>query len=118
MAATAKTPDMTVRLALPYEQAREKAMAALKAEGFGVITEIDVQATLKEKLNAQFRKCTILGACNPSLAHQALQTDLEVGLHLPCNVIVYEEGQGSVVMLKDPIGMMEMMGNPKLGPVA
>lgn len=100
---------------LPYEQAVEKTTAALKAEGFGVLTRIDIQATFKEKLNADFRRYVILGACNPALAHRALSANLDVGLMLPCNVTVYEEGTGSVVTAVDPI---EMLGSLKADPVA
>jgi uncharacterized protein (DUF302 family) len=103
---------------MSYEQAVERTTAALKEQGFGVLTEIDVKATLKEKLDADFRKYVILGACNPSLAHQALTTELEIGLLLPCNVIVYEENGGSVVSIADPLSMLGMVGNPKLEPVA
>ncbi len=106
------------RLDLPYEQAVDKVTAALKDEGFGVLTEIDVKATLKQKLDADFRKYVILGACNPPLAHQALNTELEIGLLLPCNVIVYEEDGGSVVSLVDPISMLGVVENPALNPVA
>ena len=103
---------------LPYEQAIEKVTAALKEEGFGVLTEIDVKATLKKKLNVDFRKYLILGACNPALAHHALNTDLEIGLLLPCNVIVYEEDGASVVSIVDPIAMLGVSDNPTLGPIA
>lgn len=106
------------KLDLPYEQAVEKTTAALKEEGFGVLTEIDVKATLKKKLEADFRNYVILGACNPPLAHQALNTELEIGLLLPCNVIVYEEDGGSVVSIVDPISMLGVVENPELDPVA
>ncbi len=109
---------LRVRLDLRYEQAVEKVTAALKGEGFGVLTEIDVKATLKKKLDADFRKYVILGACNPPLAHRALSTELEIGLLLPCNVIVYEEGGGSVVSIVDPISMLGVVESPKLEPVA
>ena len=91
---------------------------ALKNEGFGVLTEIDVQATLKQKLDADFLKYVILGACNPSLAHQALNTELEIGLLLPCNVIVYEDDGGSVVSIVDPLSMLGVVDSPDLDPVA
>jgi uncharacterized protein (DUF302 family) len=103
---------------LPYEQAIEQVTAALKEEGFGVLTEIDVKATLKKKLNVDFRKYLILGACNPALAHHALNTELEIGLLLPCNVIVYEEDGASVVSIVDPIAMLGVSDNPTLGPIA
>ena len=103
---------------LPYEQAIEQVTAALKEEGFGVLTEIDVKATLKKKLNVDFRKYLILGACNPALAHHALNTELEIGLLLPCNVIVYEEDDASVVSIVDPIAMLGVSDNPTLGPIA
>jgi uncharacterized protein (DUF302 family) len=106
------------RLDLPYEQAVERVTAALKEEGFGILTEIDVKATLKIKLDADFRKYVILGACNPPLAHQALNTELEIGILLPCNVVVYEEDGGSVVSIVDPISMLEVVENPGLDPVA
>ena len=97
--------DIGIRttLNLPYEQAVQKTTDALKAEGFGVLTQIDVQATLKQKINADFRRYVILGACNPTLAHRALSANLNVGLLLPCNVTVYEEGDGSVVSAVDPL---------------
>jgi len=100
---------------LPYEQAIEQTVAALATEGFGVLTRIDIQATLKEKLNADFRRYMILGACNPPLAHRALSANLDVGLLLPCNVTVYEAGHGSVVTAVDPV---EMLGSFSADPVA
>ena len=106
------------KLALSYEQAVDKVIAALKEQGFGVLTEIDVKATLKKKLDVDFRKYVILGACNPPLAHKALNTQLNIGLLLPCNVIVYEEDGGSVVQILDPIKMMDVAENPDLNPVA
>ena len=113
-----KNYGFRVRLDMSYEQAVERTTAALKEQGFGVLTEIDVKATLKEKLDVDFRKYVILGACNPPLAHQALGTELEIGLLLPCNVIVYEENGGSVVSIVDPLSMLGMVGNPELEPMA
>jgi uncharacterized protein (DUF302 family) len=104
-------PDIGIRtrLNLPYEQALQKTTDALQAEGFGVLTQIDVQATLKQKINADFRRYVILGACNPALAHRALSDNLDVGLLLPCNVTVYEEGDGSVVIAVDPVEMLGVL---------
>ncbi len=108
-----------LELAMPYDKAIEKATQALKAEGFGVLTEIDVKATLKKKLDVDFRRYVILGACNPPLAHRALRADLDVGLLLPCNVVVYETDENhSVVGLIDPIAMLGVLPSPELGPVA
>ena len=88
---------------------------ALKSEGFGVLTEIDIKDTLKKKLDVDFRRYKIFGACNPPLAHQALQAELEIGLMLPCNVIVYEGDQGhTVVAAIDPTQTMAAAGNPVL----
>jgi uncharacterized protein (DUF302 family) len=107
------------RLNIPYEQAIEKVTAALKAEGFGVLTEINMKATLKKKLDVDFRKYVILGACNPVLANQALGEELEIGLLLPCNVIVYDDEQGgSVVSIVDPISMLGVVENPNLDAIA
>jgi len=106
---------ISATLNLPYEEAVRKTTDALKAEGFGVLTQIDMKATLKQKINADFRRYLILGACNPVLAHRALSVDLNVGLLLPCNVIVYEEGDDSVVTAIDPV---EMLGVFKEDPVA
>ena len=106
------------KLNLPYEKAIEKVTEALKAEGFGVLTSIDVKETMKKKLNVDFRKYTILGACNPPLAHKALTARPDVGLLLPCNVIVYEEGDGTIVNIIDPLSMTSFIQDPALDSVA
>lgn len=109
----------TTTLRIPYQQAIEQTIAVLKEEGFGVLTEIDVQATLKKKLNVDFQRYIILGACNPPLAYQALQVEPEVGLLLPCNVIVYEAGASqSVVSVVDPLTMLGIVENESLATVA
>lgn len=106
------------QLDISYEEALEKVPEALKTEGFGVLTEIDIKATLKAKLDADFRPYKILGACNPPLAHAALQADLEVGLMLPCNVVVYAGDDGkAVVQAIDPTQTLAAK-NPKLVDVA
>jgi uncharacterized protein (DUF302 family) len=94
------------QLDLPYEQAVEKVTSALKAEGFGVLTRIDVKATLKEKLDQDFRPYVILGACNPPLAHRALQADPVVGVMLPCNVTVEESDGGALISIANPETML------------
>jgi uncharacterized protein (DUF302 family) len=111
---------MGVDVALPYEQAVERATEELKKEGFGILTTIDVRQTLKQKLDKDFRKYTILGACNPPLAHRAFEAELEIGLLLPCNVVVYETEPGrSVVSAMAPIAAMGVVGgNPALKDVA
>lgn len=109
---------ISVQLHTDYETALERVVAALKTEGFGVLTEIDVKATLKKKLDVDFRPYKILGACNPPLAHRALQAAPEVGLLLPCNVTVSQEEDHCLVSLVDPIGMMDFVKNPALTPVA
>ncbi|HVZ51096.1 MAG TPA: DUF302 domain-containing protein [Pseudolabrys sp.] len=103
---------------VPFDQAIEKAIAALKAHGFGVLTRIDVQATLKEKIGAQFRPYTILGACNPKMAHQALQAEDKIGTMLPCNVIVQEIDGKSEVAAVDPVASMQAIDNRALGAIA
>jgi uncharacterized protein (DUF302 family) len=105
-------------LNLPYETALEMVIEALKAEGFGILTSIDVKETMKKKLDVDFRKYTILGACNPPLAHKALTACPEAGLLLPCNIIAYEEGDATVVNIIDPISMTNFIQNPALEAVA
>lgn len=109
------------KLDLPYEQAIEQVTAALKAEGFGVLTRIDVKATLKEKLDQDFRPYVILGACNPPLAHRALQADPTVGVMLPCNVTVEQDGDGTLVSIANPemmLGAGQLANNHELQQVA
>ena len=106
------------KVALPYQEAVRRTTELLKEEGFGVLTEIDVRKTMREKLNADFRPYVILGACNPHLAHRAFQAELGIGLLLPCNVIVYEQGDGSVVSVMDPRAALEIAGNDALRPIA
>ena len=101
-----------------FEQAIEKVTEELKKEGFGVLTTIDVKDTLKKKIDVDFKKYTILGACNPKLAHGALQVEEELGLLLPCNVIVYEKGGKTVISVFDPIIMTVVIENPEMKPVA
>ncbi len=104
-----ETLGIRAKLNLPYEQAVQRTVEALMGEGFGVLAEIDVQATLKQKLNADLRRYMILGACNPPLAHRALSANLDVGLLLPCNVTVYEDGDASVVAAVDPVVMLGVL---------
>jgi uncharacterized protein (DUF302 family) len=101
-----------------FEQAIEKVTEELKKEGFGVLTTIDVKDTLKKKIDVDFKKYTILGACNPKLAHGALQVEEELGLLLPCNVIVYEKNDKTVVSIFDPIVMTTVVENPEMKSVA
>ncbi len=107
-----------IDLRLPYEQAVAAVTEALKAEGFGVLTTIDVQRTLREKLGAEMEPYAILGACNPPLAHRALSADREIGLLLPCNVVVRAMETGSRVDIADPQAMMSIVGNDALDAVA
>lgn len=109
-ALTKNLPDVS------FDDALARVTEALKTEGFGVLTEIDVKATLKKKLDVDFRRYTILGACNPPLAHRSLQNELLIGLFLPCNVVVSDdEGQGSIVAIANPKEMFKVVDNPELG---
>lgn len=103
----------------PYEEAVRRTTEALGTEGFGILTEIDVKATLKKKLDVDFRKYVILGACNPSLAHRALMAEMLIGLLLPCNVVVAETDKGgSIVAILDPQSMFSLVDNPGIEPLA
>lgn len=104
---------------LSFEKAIEKVTGLLKEEGFGVLTEIDVKATLKKKLDVDFKNYKILGACNPPFAYKALQTEDKIGVMLPCNVIVEEQEDGHVeISAVDPVASMQAVSNPKLAPIA
>lgn len=107
-----KTTDYT------FDQAIEKVTEELKKEEFGVLTTIDVKETLKKKIDVDFKRYTILGACNPKLAHSALQVEEELGLLLPCNVIVYEKNDKTVVSIFDPLVMTVVVDNPEMKLVA
>ncbi len=104
---------------LPFQKAVEKVTEALAAEGFGILTEIDVRATLKKKINVDFRNYVILGACNPPFAYQTLQVEEQIGLMLPCNVVVQDGGDGtSIVSALNPEVAMESVQNAELAPIA
>ncbi len=105
-------------LNLSYEEALNKVTEELKKEGFGILTSIDVKDTLKKKINVDFKKYMILGACNPPLAHRGLESEEELGLLLPCNVIVYEKDNASVVSFFDPMVMTKIIDNKELKEVA
>jgi len=106
-------------LNVSYEDALVRVTEELKKEGFGVITEIDVKETFKKKLGMDFKKYKILGACNPNIAYRALNQETELGLFLPCNVIVYENEQGkTVVTAINPIVALSRIDNPQLEPIA
>jgi uncharacterized protein (DUF302 family) len=109
---TAHLPGVT------FDDARARVTEALREEGFGILTEIDVTATFKKKLNRDFRRYVILGACNPQLAHRALDADLGIGLLLPCNVCVWEEDGGSVVSIARPDVMFELVNREDIQSVA
>lgn len=108
----------TQEVDMSFEAALEKVKARLKDEGFGVLTTIDVQEKFKEKLDIDFKKYVILGACNPSMAHQALEAEENIGLMLPCNVIVYEKAGKTVIAAIRPTVAMRMIDNPELQSIA
>ena len=111
---------MSITVPLAYEQAVERAREALAAEGFGILAEMDIAATLRKKLDVEFRPYVILGACNPPLAHRALLAEPDIGLLLPCNVVVYaadEPGQ-SVIAAMDPVEALALTGNDAIRPIA
>jgi uncharacterized protein (DUF302 family) len=106
-------------VALPYEKAVERIRATLAEQGFGVLTEIDVRATLKKKLDVDFKRYIILGACNPPLAYRGFQEEADIGLLLPCNVIVYEESPTeSRVAVLDPVAQLGISGRRDMEPIA
>lgn len=107
-------------VAAPFEEAASRVREELAAEGFGILTEIDVRATLEKKLGVEFRPYVILGACNPSLAHKALSQELDIGLLLPCNVVVRasDDPAQSVVMLMDPVATLSLVAKDAVGPLA
>lgn len=110
--------DLTITLDLPYEDAVPAVRAALKEQGFGVLTEIDVRATMREKLGAEVEPYVILGACNPPLAHRALEVDRTIGLLLPCNVVVRADGDHTLVQALDPALIAEVPEREELRPIA
>jgi uncharacterized protein (DUF302 family) len=109
---------ITIRTHIPFAEAVARVRQALKDQGFGVLTEIDVQATLRDKLGQDMEDYLILGACNPPLAHRALDADRRIGLLLPCNVVVRTEGAETIVEALNPEVMAEVAGQPSLKPVA
>lgn len=103
---------------MPYEKVIEKVTAELKKEGFGILTSIDIKDTLKKKIDVDFKRYVILGACNPGLAYQALQAVEDIGLLLPCNVIVYEKGDETIVSIFNPNVMTKIVDNDSLKKIA
>jgi uncharacterized protein (DUF302 family) len=118
MATTKLAYGTAVRTTLPFEAAMARAKDELKGEGFGVLCEIDVAKTMKEKLNVDFRPYTILGVCNPALAHRALGAEPHLGLLLPCNVVVSADDSGTEISAIDAGAMMNFVGNAQLDPIA
>ena len=109
----------STQLHIPFQEAIGKVTEALKREGFGVLTDIDVQSTLKSKLNLDMRPYRILGACNPPFAHRAIMAEPDIGLLLPCNVLVREEEDGSItISFMDPEAVLELVGKPEMKEIA
>ena len=106
------------KVILGFDEAVAKVTDELKKEGFGVLTTIDVRETLKKKLNVDFKKYVILGACNPPFAYKSLQAEEEIGLLLPCNVIVYEKEGATIVSAFDPMAMTALIENSEIKPIA
>ncbi|GAB3433376.1 DUF302 domain-containing protein [Flindersiella endophytica] len=109
---------LTVRMRAPFDLAVDRVRLALREQGFGVLTEIDVRSTLQEKLGEEMEDYLILGACNPPLAHRALAVDRQVGMLLPCNVVVRADGDSTLVEALDPGTMVELTGEADLAPIA
>jgi uncharacterized protein (DUF302 family) len=107
-----------VHLDISFDEAMTRTRAALKDQGFGVLTEIDVRQTLQEKLGVSFRRYVILGTCNPPLAYRALTAEFDIGLLLPCNVVLYEEDSGTTVKMMDPQAALGLVANPAVASIA
>lgn len=118
MAITSTSYGFGTRVPWTQDEAIERVTTALKEEGFGILTTIDVQQTLKEKLGLDTNPYVILGACNPQLANRALEAEPEIGLLLPCNVIVYQVDDGTTVAVMDPAAALQLAGNPTIEPIA
>ena len=110
--------ERSITVDLPYAEAVEQTRAALAEQGFGVLSQIDVQTTLREKRGLEMEPYVILGACNPDLAHQALDIDRSIGVLLPCNVVVSARDHGSKIQILDPLIMAAVMGRDELQPIA
>lgn len=109
---------LSVRLSIPFSEAERQVRAALQKEGFGILTEADIQAAFREKLERSFRPYKILGACNPALAYEALSSELEIGALLPCNVVLYEDGGEVVVSAMDPEAVLSLVSSPEVEEIA
>ncbi len=114
---TAMNYALKIKTSLKYEDAVKKVTQLLKEEGFGILTEIDVAATLKEKIGVDFKKYVILGACNPGFAHKTISAEPLIGVFLPCNFIVFEEEEGSVIAAMNPYMMSQVINNETIGEV-
>lgn len=109
---------LSVRLSLPFDEAERRVRAALQNEGFGILTEIDIKAAFREKLERSFRPYKILGACNPPLAYEALSSEIEIGALLPCNVVLYEDDGAVVVSAMDPEAVLSLVSSPEVEKIA